>query len=139
MAFLSGSVSAIRILLVEDNLINQKVALRMLSKLGYQAELAVNGQEAVKKVIENDYDLILMDLQMPVMDGITATKNILQHCEESARISPSVVALTANVEQENRDACFESGMVDFLAKPVRMQILENVIAKVQKCEKESGV
>ncbi len=120
-----------KILLVEDNPINQKVALKMLSKLGYEAALAVNGLEAVNVVINQDFDLIFMDLQMPIMDGLTATRNILQFCQDNARNSPKVVALTANAMQEDQDRCYAIGMVDFLAKPVRLGRLEETIAKFQ--------
>lgn len=118
-----------KILLVEDNPINQKVALKMLAKLGYEADLAVNGKQAVDKVTEQDFDLIFMDLQMPIMDGLTATRNILSLCQETQRNTPHVVALTANVLQADQDRCFESGMVDFLPKPVRISLLEATIDK----------
>ena len=99
----------------------------MLSKLGYECDVAENGQEAVD-AIENvkDYTLVFMDIQMPVMDGIEATIKIL---DKHGKNSPHIVAMTANVFQEDREKCFDCGMEDFVAKPIRKDELRRVIAK----------
>ena len=104
-----------RILLVEDNPINQEVALELLRGVGLQADLAVNGQKAVEMVAAQTYDLILMDMQMPVMDGLTATRAIRQ--SEQGRTLP-ILAMTANAFGEDRQRCLDAGMNDHVAKPV---------------------
>jgi two-component system, sensor histidine kinase len=106
-----------RLLLVEDNPINQKVALAMLRNIGYQADVARNGIEAVKAVTSQRYDLVLMDCSMPEMDGFEATRRIRSHggyCAEAP-----IIAMTANAFAEDRDACLAAGMTDYMSKPVR--------------------
>jgi signal transduction histidine kinase/CheY-like chemotaxis protein/ligand-binding sensor domain-containing protein len=104
------------ILIVEDNRINQKVLSHQLINLGYSIELAENGEEAVAKVKSRHYDLIFMDVQMPVMDGFQATQEIRSLGQDSASIP--IVAVTANAFQSEREKCFSSGMDDYLTKPV---------------------
>ncbi|HSG23691.1 MAG TPA: response regulator, partial [Azonexus sp.] len=104
-----------RILLAEDNPINQEVALELLRGVGVQADLAVNGEKAVEMATEQDYDLILMDMQMPIMDGLTATRAIRQ--SEHGRTVP-ILAMTANAFSEDRQRCLDAGMNDHVAKPV---------------------
>jgi len=104
-----------RLLLVEDNKVNQKVALTLLGRLGYQVDLAENGQEAVDAVQRQPYALILMDMQMPVMDGLEATRRIRTQAVAGTRVP--IIALTANAMQSDQDACRQAGMDDFLAKP----------------------
>jgi len=104
------------ILVVEDNRINQKVLSHQLINLGYSIEVAENGEEAVAKVKSRRYDLIFMDVQMPVMDGFQATQEIRSLGEDSASIP--IVAVTANAFQSEREKCFSSGMDDYLTKPV---------------------
>jgi two-component system sensor histidine kinase/response regulator len=106
-----------RLLLVEDNAINQKVALAMLKNLGYRADVARNGAEAVKAVVSERYDLVLMDCLMPEMDGFEATRCIRAHGEYCAEVP--IIAMTANAFAEDRDACLAVGMTDYLSKPVR--------------------
>ncbi len=117
-----------RLLLVEDNIVNQKVAQAMLKRLGYLVDAVANGEEAVKQLQLVNYPLVLMDCQMPVMDGYSATKAI-RSGSMGAVLNPSVpiVALTANVIQEDKDACFSSGMDDFLSKPIDIQSLNSII------------
>jgi signal transduction histidine kinase len=110
----------LRVLLVEDNPINQKVAQALFRKIGYQFEaIANNGIEAVALVQKHDYDLILMDMQMPEMDGITATKIIRQDLNKKVRI----VALTANAMHEDRQICLEAGMDGFMSKPFNIKMI----------------
>jgi two-component system sensor histidine kinase/response regulator len=109
-----------RVLLVEDNLVNQRVAQVMLERLGFAVQLASNGLEAIESVRQNRYDLILMDCQMPEMDGFAATQEIrrLEHAGHTP-----IIALTASVFQEERNRCVAAGMDDYLPKPVRREAL----------------
>ena len=113
-----GTTHPLRILVAEDNLVNQRVIDRMLSRLNYEADLAETGKEVIEAVEEEDYDLVLMDLHMPEMDGLEATEHIMEHVPEAER--PHIVALTAGVLDETRNRCLEAGMADFLGKPVRI-------------------
>jgi CheY-like chemotaxis protein len=106
-----------RLLLVEDNPINQKVAMLMLKHLGFNADIAHNGAEAVEAVARQTYDLILMDCLMPEMDGLEATRVIRARTDYGSRVP--IVAMTANAFAEDRRACLEAGMSDYLPKPVR--------------------
>jgi PAS domain S-box-containing protein len=110
----------LRILLVEDNAVNQKLALRLLSEMGYQADVAGNGLEAVEAVERQEYDLVLMDVQMPEMDGLEATRQIRGLQPQSG---PRIVAMTANAMDGDREACLEAGMDDYLGKPIRVDEL----------------
>jgi len=115
----------LRVLLAEDNAVNQRVAQLMLKKLGYVADVAANGREALTAVERAEYDVILMDLQMPEMDGLEATRAICARWPKGAR--PHIVAMTANVSTADRAACAEAGMNGFTGKPVRMQDLRTVL------------
>lgn len=115
----------LKILVAEDNLVNQMVLSKILKKLGFEVELAKNGEEAVDKALSTAYDLILMDMLMPGKDGIEATVEIRNvHAE-----SPIIVALTANVSKEDRDKCIEAGMNDFISKPISRDRLEELMNK----------
>ncbi len=111
----------LKLLLVDDNNINQKVGSRMLLQLGYEADIASNGQQAVDAVEKNAYDIVLMDVQMPVMDGLTATQTICQKHPKESR--PVIIAMTANSMAGDREKCLASGMDDYLAKPLRPESL----------------
>ena len=125
-----------RILLVEDNRFNQKLVLKLLERWGIQADLAENGLEALEKTDSGVYDLILMDVQMPEMDGLEATREIRKR-EAQRGLSPTpVVAMTANAYAEDREKCFAAGMNDYLAKPVKKNNFYGVIAKFLKFEVE---
>ncbi|UCG18546.1 MAG: response regulator [Thiotrichales bacterium] len=125
-----AQIEAPKILLVEDNIINQKIAQAMLTKLGYQVDTVVNGEEAVNQLQRVSYPLVLMDCQMPVMDGYEATR-LIRSGMDGKILNPNVpiLALTANVVQEDRDACFACGMDDFMSKPVSLSVLDQTISK----------
>jgi signal transduction histidine kinase/ActR/RegA family two-component response regulator len=111
----------LRILLVEDNVVNQKLATRLLSRMGYQADLASNGLEAIEAVDRQRYDLVLMDVQMPEMDGLEATANIVKRVPQADR--PWIVAMTANAMDGDRERCMEAGMNGYVSKPIRVDEL----------------
>lgn len=117
----------LRILLVEDNLFNQKIASITLKKLGYQADIANNGLEAISAVQQKVYDLVLMDVQMPEMDGLTATRHIRQNSMDQ----PWIVAITANVMPEDRKACLEAGMNYYLSKPFKIQDIVRIFSTLR--------
>ena len=114
-----------RILVAEDNPTNRLVALAQLQKLGYKADAVVNGAEAVEAVKDGDYDLVLMDAQMPVMDGLDATRNI----RRSSKGAIPIIAMTAGAMPADRDRCLAHGMSDYLAKPVDLGLLEEVLER----------
>ncbi len=116
-----------RILLAEDNLVNQKVALRMLERLGYQADVAGNGIEVLEGLHRQQYDIILMDVEMPEMDGLEATEHIREMWLREDQ--PYIIAMTAGAMQGDRERCLEVGMDDYLSKPVR---LEDVIHAIRR-------
>ncbi|MEH1952603.1 response regulator [Nostoc sp.] len=118
--FSSPNFPKLRILLAEDNLVNQKVALKQLQSLGYSADVAGNGKEVLQLLEKIPYDLILMDCQMPVLDGLETTKEI-HRWQESNFVSgyrPVVIAMTANAMKEDQQMCLDAGMDDYLSKPV---------------------
>jgi signal transduction histidine kinase/HAMP domain-containing protein/ActR/RegA family two-component response regulator len=111
----------LRILLVEDNTVNQKLALRLLSRMGYRADVAGNGIEAVEAVETRPYDIVLMDVQMPEMDGLEATRLIADRVDASRR--PWIVAMTANAMDGDREQCIAAGMQGYISKPIRVEEL----------------
>ncbi len=123
----ADSAGSLHILLAEDNLVNQKVALRMLKKLGYQAEVVSNGVEAVALVKAVPFDLVLMDVQMPEMDGLEAAAAIRALPGQQ----PYIVAMTANAMAGDREACLAAGMDEYLAKPVRVEALRNLLQSIE--------
>jgi signal transduction histidine kinase/CheY-like chemotaxis protein len=124
----------LRILLAEDNLINQKVAVRVLEKLGYRTDTVADGLEAVDAVTRRPYDVVLMDVQMPNLDGLEATRRI-RSIPAPAR-QPHIIAITANAFADDKDQCLAAGMDDFLSKPVRS---EDLAAALHRAASSIGV
>jgi CheY-like chemotaxis protein len=124
----SHELDGVRVLLVEDNPVNQKVAIRMLQKLGCVVELAENGQQALEKLERASYDIVLMDMQMPVMDGLTATR-LLRQREQQTGHHQVVIALTANAMQTDRELCLDAGMDDYLSKPLTLDALQVMLLR----------
>jgi signal transduction histidine kinase/DNA-binding response OmpR family regulator len=118
----------LRILLAEDNVVNQKLALRLLQQMGYRADLASNGVEAIESVQRQTYDVVLMDVQMPEMDGLEASKAIAARW--GARERPRIVAMTANAMQGDRELCIAAGMDDYVTKPIRVDALVEALTRV---------
>lgn len=118
----------ISILIAEDNLINQKVAIRILERLGLSADIAQDGQHAIDMVQEKEYDLIFMDMEMPVMDGLEATRKI-RLIEKSLPKIPKIIAMTANALQGDREQCLQAGMDDFVSKPITVESLKTILKK----------
>lgn len=117
----------LRILLAEDNLVNQKVALRMLQRLGYDADVVANGIEALQAVQSETYDVVFMDVQMPEMDGLEATRRI-RH-DNSITYRPYIIAMTAAAMQLDREKCLEAGMDDFVSKPTRLEDVSQALQR----------
>jgi CheY-like chemotaxis protein len=122
-----GRRHPLRILLAEDNLVNQKPALRLLGQMGYSADVAGNGLLALEAVDRQIYDVVLMDVQMPEMDGLEAARRITTRYRPHER--PRIVAMTANAMQGDREACLEAGMDDYLTKPIRVDELVQALQR----------
>lgn len=120
----------LQILVAEDNLINQKLILRILNKLGYHPNIAENGLEVLALLAENAFDLILMDIQMPEMDGLEATRII----RSNPGHQPIIIAMTANAMQEDKENCLAAGMNDYLSKPVKIELLLNALSNLKKLQ-----
>ena len=118
----------LRILLAEDNVVNQKLALRLLQQMGYRADLASNGIEAIECVARQRYDVVLMDVQMPEMDGLEASRRIVARWPDGNR--PRIVAMTANAMAGDREECLAAGMDDYVTKPIRVDALVEALDRV---------
>ena len=119
----------LRILLAEDNAVNQKVALRLLERMGYRADVAANGLEALAALERQSYDVVLMDVQMPEMDGLEASRRIKGNWPPGAR--PRIIAMTANAMQGDREKCLAAGMDDYITKPIRTEALVAALSQTQ--------
>ncbi len=116
----------LRILLAEDNQVNQKLALRILEQMGYRADIASNGLETIESVARQEYDVILMDVQMPEMDGLEATRQIVAKWPQK---HPRIIGLTANALEGDREQCLAAGMDDYISKPIRVEELIDALMR----------
>jgi len=126
----NNTSGCITCLIAEDNLINQKILMRFLKNLGVDADLAKDGQEAVETAKQKTYDLIFMDIQMPRMDGLAATKCILNECQREQ--DPVIIAVTANTSKDIEKNCYDAGMKGFISKPVSMKVIKDALEKYIK-------
>jgi CheY-like chemotaxis protein len=127
----------LRILVAEDNAVNQQLALLLLKKLGYRADAVSNGLEALDAIERQPYDVVLMDVQMPEMDGLEATRRL--RSRRPGDMTPRVVAMTANAMQGDREACLAAGMDDYIAKPIHIEELVDVLRRTgSKLEEARG-
>ena len=127
----------INILIAEDNLVNQQVLLNQLENLGYHADFVVNGEQALAMLSQQNYDIVLMDCQMPVIDGYTATQELRRR--EGSNRHTIVIALTANAMPEDREKCLASGMDDYISKPINLSLLNALLQRWTGSRVESGV
>jgi len=121
-----GSTPGLRILLAEDEPDNQALALQMLGRLGYHAEVACDGAEALERLHQSDYDVVLMDVMMPRLDGLETTRRLRRELPQSRQ--PRVIALTARALRSDREACLAAGMDGYLSKPVRLDALATALS-----------
>ncbi len=127
-----GAGRHLRVLVAEDNVVNQKVVLMLLEKLGVKADLATDGSEAIAAVVANHYDLVLMDVQMPEVDGLAATREIRSRLPQERQ--PVIFGLTAHATTEYRDICLGAGMNGYLTKPLDPEKLRDLIEELSKIE-----
>jgi CheY-like chemotaxis protein len=125
-----GERCPLRVLLAEDNLVNQKLALRMLERFGYRADMVANGLEVLQALDRQEYDLILMDVQMPEMDGLEATRQI--RGQYPSHKQPRIVAMTANAMQGDREECLTAGMNDYISKPIKVAELMTALERSRR-------
>ncbi|RCW32004.1 response regulator [Marinilabilia salmonicolor] len=121
-------MDGISLLLVEDNVLNQKLIFLTLSKYGFKIDVANNGKEALDKLKVKSYDIILMDLMMPVMDGLEATRNIRKRDQETGNRN-IIIGLTANTYDADRDKCLKEGMDEYMSKPFDIDVFKEIIAQ----------
>ncbi|HEY9709669.1 MAG TPA: response regulator, partial [Oculatellaceae cyanobacterium] len=121
----------LRILVAEDNKVNQQLALQLLARMGYRAEVAGNGLEAIAALRRQHYDVVFMDVHMPEMDGLTATQLICEEWSPASR--PRIIAMTANAMQGDRQKCINAGMDDYISKPIRVEELVKSLNQCQPC------
>ncbi len=126
-----GLDNPLQILLVEDYVVNQKVATRILERMGYRPDIAGNGIEAIESIQRQPYDVVLMDVQMPQMDGLDATRFIRKNFP--ANRQPRIIAMTANAMQGDREECLASGMDDYISKPINVEALMRALSQCRAC------
>jgi CheY-like chemotaxis protein len=118
-----------RLLLADDNVVNQKVAVRLFEQMGYQIDVAGDGLEAIQAVRQKSYDMIFMDVQMPELDGLQATQRIRQSEKEQDQPGCVIIAMTASAMLGDRERCLAAGMDDYLAKPVRPEAVQSALER----------
>ncbi len=124
----AADLGRLKVLVAEDNPVNQLVIKKILQKLAVNADLAANGREAVERCRSGSYDVVLMDVQMPVMDGLQASRNILSNCRRQQARPPHIIALTANAMEGDREQCMAAGMRDYMSKPVNVEQLKRTLS-----------
>jgi CheY-like chemotaxis protein/HPt (histidine-containing phosphotransfer) domain-containing protein len=132
-----GQKLPLQILVAEDNATNQKLALQMLQRLGYRADIAGNGLEVLEALARQRYDVVLMDVQMPEMDGLEATQRIRR--QWPGELGPHIIAVTANALPQEREVCLAAGADDFVSKPIRVEALVNALQRCRLGEEKPGV
>jgi CheY-like chemotaxis protein/HPt (histidine-containing phosphotransfer) domain-containing protein len=132
----TASRHPLRILLAEDNVVNQKLATRLLERMGYRIDIASNGLEAVESVDRQRYDVVLMDIQMPELDGLEATRRIL--ASHSSGDRPTIIAMTANAMDGDRAMCLAAGMDDYVSKPIRVAELAEALQRAWTSRNPAG-
>ena len=132
-ALIQASERSLRVLLAEDNPVNQTLAMRILERLGHKVEVVNNGKEALRQVQAEEFDLILMDVQMPEMDGLEATTAIRQAETGTGKHTP-IVAMTAHAMKGDREKCLSAGMDGYLSKPVRIDELKQILSEIEKTQ-----
>ena len=125
----TSDASQLRILLVDDDIMNRKIVTNMVSRLGHLAEAVESGLEALKQLVEKHYDLVLMDCQMPELDGYETTALIRSPLSKALNPSIPIIALTADVLSATKEACFSAGMDDYLSKPLQIRCLEEMLTR----------
>ena len=123
-------MDGLHLLLVEDNVLNQKLIFLSLTKYGFVIDVANNGAEAVQKLREKHYDLVLMDLMMPVMDGFEATVAIRTYEKEQNALPTPIIGLTANTFDADREKCLAVGMDEYMAKPFDLAVFKAILEKL---------
>ncbi len=123
------SAPTLRILIVDDNAVNQKVLLLMLTHLGYTADMVTNGKEAIQALEGQPYDLVFMDIQMPILDGLRAAQTIRQNSTNNEH--PYIIAITAYADRFDRETCINAGMNDYLSKPATLDDIRAAIQSAQ--------
>jgi len=118
----------LNILIAEDNLTNQLLIRKILERLGYSADLVTNGKQVIERLKVQDYDVILMDVQMPEMDGLEATKLI----RSEFRTQPQIIAMTANAMVEDKEDCFKAGMDHYISKPLQLALLMDTLMQISR-------
>ena len=112
---------------MEDNIVNQKLAIRLFEKFGFGADIADNGEEALQVLETKEYDMVFMDIQMPKMDGLEATRRIRDHNTPVLNHNIPIIAMTANAMKGDREDCQEAGMDDYIAKPIQLELLHAIL------------
>ena len=125
----TSDASKLRILLVDDDLMNRKIVVNMVGRLGHLAEAVESGKEALNRLVEEHYDLVLMDCQMPELDGYETTALIRSPLSKVLNPSIPIVALTADVLSATKETCFSAGMDDYLSKPLQIRCLEEMLTR----------